>query len=561
MKKIDYSKNIDTLKLPTFTKEKLKELVHYTDQEENPTYDALNSNAFYKIFCGAKGVSKSFSKMIHTVYRIVNEKNFNSVWCRNQYNHIQNTLKPMLIKVLDFLAMHGLNFKECFNITSEAAYWNIDDGGSGRAIFFQNWQKIQAFQGFTLKDVNFRFGELVIDEPLEDTSETNKLPHELIDLYTTQEDKLPLLIQNTVLREVTPEDFKIEVYFLYNIFTTQHFLITNYHQKVIKLINENGSPNQETLNELINKHFIFKENLELFDGLGLCAVMFGKFFVPSSTISPVQLKALQLMKEQNPRLWTITVAGFTFEDNNERINYFMKKVLYDENGNLNKNVKFIKKSKLKSYLDNFKVRAIYWGFDAGVRDSASLCGVVFLENSKIVVFELIEDIKNLINKKSKYLNDAINNKVAEIVNKWNQFFADNLPLNFKAEFLPFAKTSVICCDNFATIESLNIIFNLKKIDTVAIKAVRQPKQKFGILDRQIWQKFIFTNGLIELLPAGLELVKALSKQAILNDADKNEKRDETINKEIYDVINAFEMSCSYIFKLQYLNISNQLNQN
>ena len=212
-------------KPPKFTIEKLAELLHYTDQEVNPTFEAYKSNSFYKIYSGAKGVSKSFSRMIETIYRIVNENNFCSVWCRNQFNHIKNTLRPMLEKVLYFLAEeHNLDFRDYFYVTNEAAYWKFDDSGLDRAIYFQNWEKIQAFQGFTLKNSKFRFGELVIDEPLEDTADSNKLPHELEEIYALQEEKLPLLIANTVLREVAPDNFKINVTFLYNIFTTNHFL-------------------------------------------------------------------------------------------------------------------------------------------------------------------------------------------------------------------------------------------------------------------------------------------------------------------------------------------------
>ncbi len=60
------------MQIAKFTEEKLKELLHYTDESTNPSYDAFKSNAFYKIYSGAKGVSKSFGRMIETIYRFVN---------------------------------------------------------------------------------------------------------------------------------------------------------------------------------------------------------------------------------------------------------------------------------------------------------------------------------------------------------------------------------------------------------------------------------------------------------------------------------------------------------
>ncbi len=88
--------------IPEFTEQKLKQILHYTDLDANPSYDAFKSKEFYEIQSGAKGVSKSFGGAIISIYRLVNEKIFCSVWCRNQYNHIANTLRPMFLKVLSF---------------------------------------------------------------------------------------------------------------------------------------------------------------------------------------------------------------------------------------------------------------------------------------------------------------------------------------------------------------------------------------------------------------------------------------------------------------------------
>lgn len=553
-------------KPPKFTIEKLAELLHYTDQEVNPTFEAYKSNSFYKIYSGAKGVSKSFSRMIETIYRIVNENNFCSVWCRNQFNHIKNTLRPMLEKVLYFLAEeHNLDFRDYFYVTNEAAYWKFDDNGLDRAIYFQNWEKIQAFQGFTLKNSNFRFGELVIDEPLEDTADSNKLPHELEEIYALQEEKLPLLIANTVLREVAPDNFKINVTFLYNIFTTNHFLIKNYHQEAIKILEEDESINQNVLNELLDNNFIQRENSEFSNGLGIIVTMFSKYFIPKKYFSEMQQKNLDLLKQTNYRLWVITVVGFAFNFEDNKLNYFMKNIIFDDEGNIRKKIKTISKNKFYKYLQNQEILGIYHGYDPGIHDNAAFVTVALHKDGRIIVLKVIEDIKKLIPQKTYWKNKAINEKIVEIISKMNNEVEKYLPYSYSNSNFLYSKTSVLFCDNHASIEALNILFEDKKISCWAIKAVRKPTQQFGIVDRQMWQKNIFENGLINLLPNNEILLKCLAKQVVIKDntkpLDKIEKRDESIHPEIYDVINAFEMSSSLLFKYQYALLYENLENN
>lgn len=553
-------------KPPKFTIEKLAELLHYTDQEVNPTFEAYKSNSFYKIYSGAKGVSKSFSRMIETIYRIVNENNFCSVWCRNQFNHIKNTLRPMLEKVLYFLAEeHNLDFRDYFYVTNEAAYWKFDDNGLDRAIYFQNWEKIQAFQGFTLKNSNFRFGELVIDEPLEDTADSNKLPHELEEIYALQEEKLPLLIANTVLREVAPDNFKINVTFLYNIFTTNHFLIKNYHQEAIKILEEDESINQNVLNELLDNNFIQRENSDFSNGLGIIVTMFSKYFIPKKYFSEMQQKNLDLLKQTNYRLWVITVVGFAFNFEDNKLNYFMKNIIFDDEGNIRKKIKTISKNKFYQYLTNQEILGIYHGYDPGIHDNAAFVTVALHKDGRIIVLKVIEDIKRLIPQKTYWKNKAINEKIVEIISKMNNEVEKYLPYSYSNSNFLYSKTSVLFCDNHASIEALNILFEDKKINCWAIKAVRKPTQQFGIVDRQMWQKNIFENGLINLLPNNEILLKCLAKQVVIKDntkpLDKIEKRDESIHPEIYDVVNAFEMSSSLLFKYQYALLYENLENN
>lgn len=542
-------------KPPVFTKEKLEKILHYTDLDVNPTYNALvNSNTFYKIFCGAKGVSKSFGQMVYTIYRLVNENNFCSLWCRNLYKHIKNTLIPMLNKVLDFLAnVHGLDYRPYITIYSDVAVWNYDDGGNGRAIYFQNWENIQSFQGFTLRKTNFRFGELIIDEPLEDTNGTDKTQEQLLEIYELQKDKLPLLIHNTILREKAPDNFKIYVCFLFNIFTLDHFLVAEYLNNVIPIVNSENEPNLDVMQQLIEDNYIQAENLKYEQGLGLIATMFSKLFVPKNTLSEYQLKEYQNLKDKNYRLWVITVAGFGLNNENKKVDYFMKNILYTETGELRKNIKVLSKKKLYNLLENRQITSIFVGYDNGEKDNASFCASALVKDTgEIIVFELIKDLKTKIKSTNtkKTLLTLTDEVVVKEVQKIIKMLDKHLPYDFVENNFDFGYHCVVFNDHSHIIDDLNKMFLKNHIHAIATRAIRRTTRNlnFGIEVRQGWQKVAFSNNLIKLTKNCMWLLPLLAKQVILH--DKSEKRDETINKEIYDVVNAFEYSCCAIANMQ-----------
>lgn len=349
-------------KPPIFTEEKLKDILHYTDSPDNPAWAAFKSNTFFELHSGAKGVSKSFGQAIITIYRIVNDIRFCSMWCRNQYNHITKTLRPTFQKVLSFLKNeHRLDYTKFFSIYDSGMYWEFDDGGLGRAIYFENFEKIQAFQGITLKNNNFLFGELVLDEPIEDPNDASKQPTKLLELYQLQEQKLPLLIANTVTRTDAPEDYQIKVKFLYNIFTTDHWIIKNYHNNIIEIL-KNGKLNDDVKKELIDKTYVQKFNEDFKNDLGASCTMYSKYFVPKKELGNYQMKYLDTLKKDNYRNWIITVLGFAFQDDKNKLNYFLKPYLFDEDNRLTKNVQILKNL---DNLDNGSIIGIYDGFDPG----------------------------------------------------------------------------------------------------------------------------------------------------------------------------------------------------
>ncbi|WP_036452803.1 hypothetical protein [Mycoplasma buteonis] len=538
---------------PLFTEEKLKEILHYTDLEANPSYDAFKSKEFYEIQSGAKGVSKSFGGAIISIYRLVNEPIFNSVWCRNQYNHIVNTIKPMFYKVLDFLKNeHGLDYNPYIKITNDAVYWNYDDGGMGRAIYFQNFEKTQAFQGITLPKSSFRFGELVIDEPIEDPVDSKKTAYELEQLYALQEEKLPLLLQNTVLRSLPPENFQIKVKFFYNIFTTSHFLIQNYHNKVIPLTNINGATNEEVLKDLINNKYIYKEDSKFDNDAGITVIMFSREFVPSSQMSPLQKKHLDSLKVKNYRLWVVTVAGFAYEDSNNKTNFFMRPILYDENGNLSKKIDVITYDDFYTLLNNGEVHSFWDGFDPGKSDNASWVRIAVLKTGEIILMEAIEDLKQIAKTDSRL---SVNVTLINLIHQHNKKLKEKLKNSYQYEE-DFLTNTILLTDNDIILESLNALARQYVLEgksvmppIMATKANRRDtkKEMFGIVSRQNWQKFIFENGLIKVIPSEgtKQLLKNLGYQVI---EANEEKRNEKAYPWIYDLINAFEMSASWIYK-------------
>lgn len=541
-------------KIPKFSEEKLREILHYTDLESNPAWEAFKSNTVFELHSGAKGVSKSFGQAVITIFRIVNDIRFCSVWCRNQYNHIKKTLRPMFEKVLSFLKQkHNLDYTTCFSVYDSGLYWEMDDGGKGRAIYFENFEKIQAFQGITLKNNNFLFGELVLDEPIEDPSDTAKLPHQLAELYKLQEQKLPLLISNTVARLEAPSNFQIKVKFLYNIFTTDHWIIKNYHNQIIEIIKSNGNLNLSIQKQLEKNKFVQKYDDSFKENLGISVTMYSKYFIPKSELGEAQIKYLETLKKDDYRLWVITVLGFAFEDEINKPNYFMTPYIFPNKNIKNKHEPITTILSLEAVPDN-SIIGVYDGFDPGLSDKAAWVRTLLLRDGRIIVWKAIDDLGGQIKKKSKTPRIHINHLLAELINE------DNKKISQMNKFQLNAKNfdSLLLTDNDIIAESLELIFREKNINAHAMLANRRDtaNQKFGIINRQNYQKWLFTERQIILSAHSYNLINYLAKQVIL---PGEQKRDETVNKEIYDLINAFEMSCSHLYKFQYFKRHQDLN--
>ncbi|MCU9933415.1 hypothetical protein NWQ33_06155 [Mycoplasmopsis cynos] len=267
-------------------------------------------------------------------------------------------------------------------MTTSGVYWNFDDGGKGRCILFQNFEKTQAFQGITLPNNAFKFGELVIDEPIEDPIDTKKTPLELQQLYEVQEEKIPLLIQNTVLRTQAPDNFQIKVKFFYNIFTTEHFLIQKFHNVVLPILTPDGNPNNLIMEKLIKEHYIQKTDANFDDDLGITITMFAKNFCTKKKLSAIQMKNLNSLKNKNLRLWIVTVAGFVFLDETQKTNYFLKPYIINNLGEIRKEIELVEKEYFYTLLKNNEIYSIWDGFDQGKSIMRRECVLHWLKEEK-----------------------------------------------------------------------------------------------------------------------------------------------------------------------------------
>ncbi|VEU75959.1 hypothetical protein [Mycoplasmopsis columboralis] len=543
---------------PAFTSEKLKTILKYTDLDANPVYDAFLSNSIYEIHSGAKGVSKSFAGAVITIYRIVNDKRFNSIWCRNRYKHIKNTLRPLFLKVLDFLKTdHGLDYTPFFDVKTEAIYWTYEDGGKGRGIYFHNWENVQSLQGVTLPQTSFFWGEFVIDEPIEDPRDYND-PETLNEIYKIQEEALFIILANTIFREKAPEDFQIKAKFFYNIFTHKHFLITNYHLNALPFCDAHGNPYPEYLTEILESKFIQKDlpdfikDQETGETIGLIVTMYAKTFVPSAKISTQQKINLNNLKSQNYRLWVITVAGLTYADNNNQKGYFLKSLIYDTANNYKDNITFVTSEDISNKIKSGELKGVFYGYDPGRVDNAAFVCLLAFTN-ELILFEGIEDIKKLIKKPAPTLKE-IHTKLIDLIAECNNRILEDLKgaWSYNSEFNYKNYFSNLDLDNITEIELLHSYFMGANLP-VNVRLARRRTTKngdFSILGRQEKTKLVLSYSALKFNSVDIsrKLLYNLSRQYI---EPNEEKRNEKVNPEIYDLINAFEYALNRLWHLVF----------
>ncbi len=498
--------------IPSFPKHIRDEILNYTDNKEHKSYiKCLDSSTTWKLIMGAKNVSKSFGCMIDTIYRIVNEPDYCAVWARNLSIDIQNTIHPCFQKALDFLKVeHNIDLTPFFDIYAKVVVFKP----TGQAIFFANFELVNSFAGLTLKKMNFDICDVFFDEIQQNPAD---LGNELEKIYTKQPADMQFILQSTILRTKRKPNQKRRMVFLFNIYDSNHWVCEKYVQPILPF-------NKENREKLVEQSYLFAEDEEL-----NCSILrMSRFYVPKSEIDEFQLKEYENLKKENPKLYDITVAGEPYDNQSSSVIYPFRKYIYDENNQIYENLIYTKEFNKEDF------QIIVDGFDPGLKDKNGYCRVGLTNDGKVVIlFSKEISSKDFSNFKRftliQYLLSLITG-LNEIYNLEESILA----IDSKEDVILELATKYIAENN------LNI---------APIKAIKNKNPNF-IIDFNISNrcKFFlecFQKQIIQFDFSSLALLEYISKQAF----DDNWKRDEKINPEIYDLINAMEYAVSIFYQI------------
>ena len=501
--------------IPSFPKHIRDEILNYTDNKEHKSYiKLLDSPKMYKILMGAKNVSKSFGDMINTIWRLVNEPNFNSVWARNISRDIDRTISPNFKKALDFLATnYNIDYFDYFDIYKSVVVFKP----TGQAIYFANFEIAQSFAGLTLSKQNFDFCEVVFDE-------IQQNPDELGDKnfsYEKQQKDMDFIIQSTVLRTKDKPNQHRHIIFTFNVYDSNHWVCNEYVKPIMPFSDENKQ-------KIIKDTYLYAESDEL-----NCVVMrMSRFYVPRDTISDTQLDYYEKLKLRDPKLYDITVAGEAYDlESTKNINPFKRFILADNNDikpHLIYN-KEINKDDFQMFMD---------GYDPGLKDSNGFCRIGLTNDFKIVVM-FVQEIssKDFSNYKRSTILEYV---LSLIVSLNNTIKCDSSMLAIDSKEDVIIELAVKhCLENSLNINVVKAIKNKNKDFPI----------DFSISNRVNFLKDCFEKQIISFTPNTITLLEYLTKVTF----DESWKRNENINPKIYDLINAFEYALSIIYHLVIIN--------
>lgn len=331
-----------------------------------------------------------------------------------------------------------------------------------------------------------------------------------------------------------------------------HFLVQNFHLKIIPFVNEEKKLNQKIVEELNQNTFLMKWDFE-FQNVGAVAIMYSKNFVPKSTISKIQQAQFDELKKTNHRLWLITVAGLSYFEENPNQHYFLKDFIFEENGEINKNICFLSNDEVEEKIKMGELQGVFYGYDAGKIDNAAL-SICLLFDKEIVFFDGFEDIKINLKKPVKLIE--VHNHLLNLIQKYNQYFLNllkhakkyNIFFNYQNFY------SHLDIDSETEFQILREKIEAENLPILIQKALRK-KMKIGdysIPGRQKKQQFLISSKKIKFNQnsKSLKLLQNLSKQAVLTG---EEKRDESIHPEIYDFINSFEYAINRLWRIFLTN--------
>lgn len=175
---------------------------------------------------------------------------------------------------------------------------------------------------------------------------------------------------------------------------------------------DNNQPNQELADKLVNDNYVYQTGIV--NGANTACLLLSRFAVNAKNMSQEQLAKYQRDKQYNYREYVIRVAGFCFAESDDGIyDYFLRKYIYDENGRLIDRCFTNNKEIYQQAINNNRITAISFGFDAGKHDDASVVCCLLTDKNYCIVYDYIKRLQQPTD---------IKNQIRELVNERLIFF-------------------------------------------------------------------------------------------------------------------------------------------
>lgn len=532
-----------------------EKVLKYTDLEDNPQRWIAQDNSFYKLESGAKGISKSFGNILITIYKIIHDELFCSSWCRNVFDHIAGTLIPNLEKALDFLLIeHKVDLKNNFSFSKEKAVFDRGDGNQNYIVWV-NWMNTQKIQGYALPKYLSYFGEVVVDEPIEDIRTTKLTFAEIQEIYKVQFEKMPFLENNTVLREAPRENekFKRCVKFLFNRLDDSHWVVRKFVDPLYRF-------DEFNIKLLTEQTYIHASDPNAFHGMGVTSISYSKLFIPKKKIGDLQRMSWKQMEIDYPEQYLVQVLGLSYKASEDYEIKPFEKYVYDSNGKeINRLYPGGIEALKQKILDN-EVEAIHDGLDIGFKDDCSWTRAILLKNGDVVFVKCLVDIfgnpsvKKKLGKQNIFYQSTadlliylINESDVDLgivgYHEQNNQYYDKL--NPQTRNLLRVNDTTIFADNKSISEILSAKLQEKNGGGYATVCKRTDggNNPWGLETRNEWWSCNLQENRIFFTDESEVLYFSLAKVVNISNS---KKRNEEINPEIYNPINSAEYAVSEI---------------
>lgn len=519
--------------IPAFPKEVRDEILTYTDDKESKVMvNCFDSPTTTKILAGGKGTGKSFAFPCEAVYQLINNPNYNCVIARNLTKDIKRTIKKTLLRFLTFLAFkYGISYLKYFDVFDDRAVFKP----TKQEIIFANFQQPNSFAGFDTGNYSFTIYDVFLDEVMQRRTDFSGLTDkEITEFYEEQKENFNYIKQSTILRHAKKDgdNQPRRVFMSMNLWEEDHWVIHDYFNNLMPL----GFQNYEALER---QHYIFKEDLKK----DVSILRLSKFYVPNEDIDDNQKEYYKKLKLENPNLYAVTVLGEAYKEGTNNLVTPFKDYIFDESGSFINDLFFNPKD-----INNQDLILVIDGWDPGLRDMNGFCRIGITKDYEILVLYVEEiDTKQFANFRRLSTTKFILGKI----NYLNEIF------NFKNSILAIDSKE----DTIMEVALKEIIDNGWNVNLM--KAVKNKNRDFqidfSILNRMKFIKQCLEKGIIKFAPQTAKLLEYLAKIVIKKDEDY--KRDEKINTEIYDLINAFEYALSVIYHQVIMLNRNEIKKN